>query len=142
MIIRHADANDLQAIIILWQNSGLPIRPTGRDKLENLENQLLQPNMWIIVAEEEKEIIGAVLVTHDSRKGWINRLAVHPNMTRKGIATKLLRTAEESLVKAGIEMFAALISYDNIPSRELFEKENYQYHKTITYYAKRFREDI
>ncbi|MBN1329637.1 MAG: GNAT family N-acetyltransferase [Candidatus Heimdallarchaeota archaeon] len=142
MLIHQAEVNNLPAIITLWQQSGLPIRPCGRDKLENLESQLKQSNMWIIIAEENEEIIGAVLVTHDSRKGWINRLAVHPNMTRRGIATRLLKEAEESLVKNGIEIFAALISDDNISSRRLFEKENYQYHKTITYYSKRFRDDI
>lgn len=137
MRIRKAITNDIPYILQLWSKTGLPIKPIGRDKLEKIEKQMTKDNMWILVVEEDKKIIGAVLVSHDTRKGWINRLATDPERTREGIATKLLKTAEKSLVDVGIEVFAALITEDNHQSRSLFEKENYQYYEEITYYSKR-----
>jgi len=141
MKIRRATKEDIDIIINLWEKSGLPIRPKGRDAPENLIKQLNEPNLWLLVAEESEEIIGVVLVTHDSRKGWINRLATKPSKTRKGTATKLLQAAEKSLYEIGIEVIALLIKDDNLASRDFFEKENYQYSKEIAYYSKRLDPD-
>jgi ribosomal protein S18 acetylase RimI-like enzyme len=137
MKIRLALKEDIPSIIDIWEKSGLPIRPKGRDAPENLANQLNESNLWILVAEESGEIIGVVLVTHDARKGWINRLATKPTRTREGIATKLLHAAEKSLLEIGIEVIALLIKDDNLPSRVFFEKENYKYSEEIAYYSKR-----
>ncbi|MHA1591878.1 MAG: GNAT family N-acetyltransferase, partial [Candidatus Heimdallarchaeaceae archaeon] len=97
MKIRRANKDDILVIIDLWKKTGLPIRPKGRDAPENLTTQLDEPNLWILVAEESGEIVGVVLVTHDTRKGWINRLATKPSRTREGIAAKLLHAAEKTL---------------------------------------------
>ncbi|NPE06905.1 MAG: GNAT family N-acetyltransferase [Asgard group archaeon] len=137
MKIRRATKEDIDVIIDIWDKSGLPIRPKGRDAPENLIKQLNEPNLWMLVAEESGEIVGVVLVTHDTRKGWINRLATKPSRIREGIATKLLHAAEKSLYEIGIEVIALLIKDDNIPSRAFFEKENYQYSEEIAYYSKR-----
>jgi ribosomal protein S18 acetylase RimI-like enzyme len=139
MKIRLATQKDIPDLLKLWLQTDLPVKPEGRDKFEKLENQMSKENMWILVAEENGKIIGAVLVSHDTRKGWINRLVTDPQRTREGIATKLLRKSEKTLVDAGIEVFAALITEDNQYSRTLFEKENYQYYEEITYYSKRLK---
>ncbi len=141
MKIRRATKEDIDIIIDIWEKSGLPIRPKGRDAPENLSKQLNEPNLWILVAEESGEIVGVVLVTHDARKGWINRLAIKSSRTREGIATKLLQAAEKSLYEMGIEVIALLIKDDNLASRDFFEKENYQYSKEIAYYSKRLDPD-
>ncbi|NHJ48626.1 MAG: GNAT family N-acetyltransferase [Asgard group archaeon] len=138
MKIREANFDDLPVILEMWEQSDLPCKPKGRDKIDNLKAQMKQHNMWILVAEENKEIIGTVLVSHDTRKGWINRLIIRSNRTREGIATKLLKEAENSLIANGIRVFAAVIVSDNLPSRALFEKENYIFYEEITYYSKRF----
>ncbi|MHA1587109.1 MAG: GNAT family N-acetyltransferase [Candidatus Heimdallarchaeota archaeon] len=141
MRMRRATKEDIDVVIDLWDKSGLPIRPKGRDAPENLIKQLNEPNLWILVAEESGEIVGVVLVTHDARKGWINRLAIKSSRTREGIATKLLQAAEKSLYEMGIEVIALLIKDDNLASRDFFEKENYQYSKEIAYYSKRLDPD-
>ncbi|MHA1123088.1 MAG: GNAT family N-acetyltransferase [Candidatus Heimdallarchaeota archaeon] len=141
MRMRRATKEDIDVVIDLWDKSGLPIRPKGRDAPENLIKQLSEPNLWILVAEESGEIVGVVLVTHDARKGWINRLAIKSSRTREGIATKLLQAAEKSLYEMGIEVIALLIKNDNLASRDFFEKENYQYSKEIAYYSKRLDPD-
>ena len=137
MKIRRATKEDIHVIIDVLVKSGLPIRTKGRDAPENLIKQLNEPNLWVLVAEESGEIVGVVLVTHDARKGWINRLATKPSKTREEIATKLLQAAEKSLYEIGIKVIALLIKDDNLPSRAFFEKENYQYSKEIAYYSKR-----
>ncbi len=137
MKIRRATKEHIHVIIDVWVKSGLPIRTKGRDAPENLIKQLNEPNLWVLVAEVSGEIVGVVLVTHDARKGWINRLAIKPSRIKEGIATELLQAAEKSLYDIGIEVIALLIKDDNFPSRAFFEKEKYQYSKEIAYYSKR-----
>ncbi|MBD3190895.1 MAG: GNAT family N-acetyltransferase [Candidatus Heimdallarchaeota archaeon] len=137
MIIRKATSADIPKIISLWKKSDLPMRSHGRDHPTNLAQQLKEANMWILLAEEENDLLGVVLVTHDSRKGWINRLAVAPSARRKGIATKLLHVAEESLDDVGIEVYAALIKQENAASRVLFKKCGYSYKEQVTYYSRK-----
>ena len=142
MNIRKATSNDIPDILMIWGKAGLPTRPKGRDKPENIAKQMSQANMWILIGEIEKEIVGVVLVSHDTRKGWINRLATIPEKRRSGIGLKLLEEAEKSLIEAGIEIFTALILEDNLPSRKLFEKANYVCHENVTYYSKRNYDDV
>ena len=141
MIIRFASEDDLAEILALWEISGLKTRPKGRDSIDKLKKQLESENMWLLIGEEKNEIIGVVLVTHDSRKGWINRLAIHPEHQRKGHAKELLLASERSLMEKGIEVFSALIKEENVASRILFEHNNYRDFEHLRYYAKKLNPD-
>ena len=83
-----------------------------------------------------------MVVTHDGRKGWINRLAVHPSHRRQGLGRALIRAAEASLREQGIEIFAALIEPGNDVSLAVFEAAGYQDWPGIHYVSKRDRPDI
>lgn len=70
-------------------------------------------------------LVGAVLGTHDTRKGWVNRLAVHPDYRRLGIASRLVRRAEREFRNQGIQMFAALVEPGNVASEAFFRALGY-----------------
>ena len=141
MKIRFAAFDDIEKVLELWVLVGLITRSEDRNQPKNITKQIAQDNSWILVAEEEQKIIGAVLVTHDSRKGWISRLATHPERTREGIASKLVEEAEKTLLQQSLEKYCTLIVEDNIPSRKLFEKSGYSHYKGVTYYSKRISQD-
>ncbi len=141
-MIRKATKEDIPALISLWEKTDLRMKSKGRDNPGNLEKQMLQPHMWIFVAEDNsKDIVGAVIVTNDSRKGWINRLAVNPQQRRKGIAKKLLAASEKSLIEIGITVFSALIEINNTASAKLFEDTGYNHIEGVTYFAKKILPD-
>jgi hypothetical protein len=81
--LRHLNpttANDYRRMIALWEAAGLTHKPRGRDAQEAIERQIAGGTHTFIGAETEAgELVGTVLATHDGRKGWINRLAVHPD---------------------------------------------------------------
>ncbi|MHA1442152.1 MAG: GNAT family N-acetyltransferase, partial [Candidatus Heimdallarchaeota archaeon] len=128
MKIRFASSEDIPNVLELWSAVGLTTRPEGRDHPKSITKQISQKNSWILIAEEEQQIIGAVLVTHDTRKGWINRLATHPERTQEGIASKLLEKAEKTLLEQEIVVYCALIIEDNTRSRIFFEKSDYSHY--------------
>jgi ribosomal protein S18 acetylase RimI-like enzyme len=138
--LRHLTVDDYDAIIRLWKEAGLEsVRLQGRDSHDAFAAQLAA-GQTVIGLEDAGQLIGAVLVTHDTRKGWINRLAVHPHHRRKGYATELIAAAERELREMGFQIFAVLIEADNNASQELFAQEGYIAHD-IVYMSKRNSDD-
>ena len=140
--IRKFRPEDYDRVLALWQECGLPLKPRGRDSREEISRQLQLPQVIFLVAEAEGLVIGTVLVTHDGRKGWINRLAVDPAFRGRGLAQKLVKEAERELERAGLQIFAALIEEDNLPSIKLFEKLGYIYHPEIKYFTRKKSPEI
>lgn len=139
--LRHLTVDDYDAIIRLWKEAGLEsVRLQGRDSHDAFAAQLAA-GQRVIGLEDAGQLIGAVLVTHDTRKGWINRLAIHPDHRRKGYATELIAAAERELREMGFRIFAVLIEADNNASQELFAREGYKAHD-IVYMSKRNSDDV
>ena len=135
--LRRLTADDHAAILTLWERAGLhSIRPEGRDSRSEFAWQL-EHGQIAIGLEEDSRLIGVVLATHDTRKGWINRLAIDPDQRRKGYGEQLVQAAEEALHEAGMHLIAAFIEEGNDASLTLFEKLGYATHQHIHYVSKR-----
>ena len=135
-------ADDYAAVVQLWEQAGLPIRLQGRDSREQVTRQLAAGTQTILGLRSNNGLVGVVLITHDGRKGWINRLAVHPDYRRQGLGLLLISEAERVLHDQGIQIIAALIEDWNTPSQALFEKAGYSFHSDIHYVTKRDRHDV
>ncbi|MFX0208262.1 MAG: GNAT family N-acetyltransferase [Candidatus Hodarchaeota archaeon] len=139
-MIKKLDIEDYPKIQELWELAGLSWRPDGRDHPERILVQMEKKNIFFLGAVKDNDLLGVIMVSHDGRKGWINRLAVHPKHRHKGIAQKLLKAAENQLLQAeGIEVCSALIFDDNKSSLSLFEKAGYEAWINVRYYSKRKR---
>jgi ribosomal protein S18 acetylase RimI-like enzyme len=136
-VIRRLTIEDYAAIIALWQRAGLTsIRPTGRDSREAFERQLAGGQI-VIGLEETDRLIGVVVATNDTRKGWINRLAIDPDYRRHGYAQQLVQAAEDVLHELGLTLIAAMIEDENDASLTLFKRLGYAVHNDIYYVSKR-----
>jgi len=137
--IRDFRGEDYDRVMALWAESGLPLKPRGRDSRASIARQVLSPNVRFLVAEAGNggRIVGTVLATHDGRKGWINRLAVDAGLRRQGVGARLIRAAESWLEEEGMDILACLIEEDNAVSMAVFEKLGYTKHPEIIYFAKR-----
>ena len=84
-------------------------------------------------------LVGVVLATHDSRRGYINRLAVAPTYRRHGLGRRLIASCEAWFASLGIEVWSALIENWNDASFAIFAAAGYTRHADITYVSKRER---
>lgn len=139
--IRRLQLADYPAIIALFGVCGLTPRVRGRDSRRNVARQLRARSNVYLGAFDKGRLVGTVLATHDTRKGWINRLAILPEYRLRGLAQKLVRAAERGLRARGMEIFAALIDEDNAASQSLFAKLGYDA-QGVLYYRRKLRDDI
>lgn len=135
--IRDLSIADYDDLVRLWQEAGLPYRPHGRDSREAIARQMEGGTSIFLGAEQDGKLVAAVLGTHDGRKGWINRLAVHPTHRRRGIGRALVRAAEARLHGMGIGIIGCLIEDWNEDSMAFFARLGYVAHRDIVYFSKR-----
>jgi ribosomal protein S18 acetylase RimI-like enzyme len=140
---RLLGASDFERIMALWQAAGLHIRPRGRDSRPEFERQMAGGTQTALgVEDDEGNLIGVVLATHDGRKGWINRLAVHPDHRRRGIGLALIEAAEVVLREQGMRIIAATIEPDNEASLALLRAAGYAEWEGIHYMSKRDSDEV
>ena len=130
--------SDYDELLALWRRAGLhSLKPQGRDSREAFARQLAS-GAQTVLGLKKGDLIGAVVVTHDSRKGWINRLVVDPDHRREGHAARLITAAERMLRAEGISVIAALVEDGNGASLALFQKMGYvDAGESIHYLSKR-----
>ncbi len=131
-----------ERIIELWRQAGLSHRSRGRDLPHALQEEFQRNRDLALGAFVDDELVGTVLATDDGRKGWINRLAVHPNYREKGVGSLLLREAETALRKRGKRIIAVLVEDWNLDSLRFFQSKGYNLHKDIHYLSKRESDEV
>jgi ribosomal protein S18 acetylase RimI-like enzyme len=98
--IRSYDFEDESQVVGLWK-AVFPDDPPWNDPLSMIRRKLtVQPELFL-VAYTNGKIVGTVIAGFDGVRGWIHHLAVHTEFRRKGIATMLMRSAENGLEAMG-----------------------------------------
>ncbi len=152
MILCDLHEAEYEEIMLLWQRSGLNVRPEGRDGPDAFAQQMARDESTQRViglrplpagggGRGNGPLLAVAVLTHDGRKGWINRLAVDPGWRGRGLAQALIAEAERWFSDdLGLEVFSALIHTQNQPSRVLFAHMGYQ-QVDVVYVTKRLRPD-
>jgi len=142
MEIRRLTINDYEEVVRLWSRAKLPFKPKGRDSKEAIAAQMKANPDFFLGVFEENSLVGTVIISCDTRKGWINRLAIDPDYRRRGVAKALIAESERTLRKHGIRIFCALIEDYNTVSKKLFKECGYIEHHDIMYFSKRDSDEV
>ena len=77
-------------------------------------NRLLERNPGLsFVARDDKQLVGAVLCTHDGRRGYIDHLVVRESHRRQGIGKGLVSRCLYNLMRVGIRKWQLFVQEDN-----------------------------
>jgi len=142
LIVKRLTRRDYGGLVKLWSEAQLPFKPMGRDSKESIAAEMNANPDFFLGAFEDSHLVGAVVITCDLRKGWINRLAVDPQYRRGGIAKALIVESEKVLAERGIGIFCSLIENSNVRSRRLFKECGYVEHRDIIYFSKRKSSEV
>ena len=141
-MIRPLTFEYYKSIMELWKKAGLSHRPRGRDNPENMKSEFERNPDLMIGAFEDDMLVGVIIGSDDGRRGWINRLAVHPDFRGQGVAKELIESLERALKKRGRRIICTLVDVPNDPSFGLFERMGYVKHDDIVYLSKRESDDV
>jgi ribosomal protein S18 acetylase RimI-like enzyme len=124
MTIRPAVETDVDAVLALWA-VGRTEHATTEDRRVDVERLLAQAPGALIVAEEDGAVVGTVIAGSDGWRGSIWRLAVHPDVRRRGLGMALVRAAEERLRELGIPRVQALVGTEDEVARGFWARAGY-----------------
>ena len=96
----------------LWQGARSEHASTA-DHLEEVERLTTDSPAALLVAEQDGEILGALIAAWDGWRGNMYRLAVREGHRREGIGIALTRAGEEYLRECGARRVTALVAFDD-----------------------------
>jgi ribosomal protein S18 acetylase RimI-like enzyme len=111
MTIRRATLNDAAALLALWKSADATPSPT--DTQADLERALTNDALACFVAEGSGVLAGSIIATFDGWRGHIYRLAVRPELRRRGIARQLVEAAHGAFATWGVRRITALVEKDH-----------------------------
>ena len=99
LLIRPYCSLDEREVIDLWVSCELMIPANNPHR--DIERKLgVNPELFL-VGLLNHTIVTTCMAGYEGHRGWINYLAVSPQYRRRGIATQIMKTAENRLKAAG-----------------------------------------
>ncbi len=105
--VRAARPEELGAVLDLWGRAGSA--PGVTDDIASLRRLAGAQPEAVLVAVVDGRLVGTLIVTWDGWRSNLYRLAVLPELRRRGIANRLLTEAERALRDAGARRVTALV---------------------------------
>ncbi|MDR2808014.1 MAG: GNAT family N-acetyltransferase [Spirochaetaceae bacterium] len=133
MNIRTMTIADYDGLISLWRSTpgmGLNMLDDSRHGIERYIKR--NPNTCF-VAEDNGELVGAILSGHDGRRGFIYHTALASAHRRAGIGTRLVNAALEALENEGINKVALVAFKKNREGNIFWEKNGFSVRNDLLY---------
>jgi ribosomal protein S18 acetylase RimI-like enzyme len=103
--IRPATDADAAGLLDLWARAEAV--PSVTDDADGLAGAIAQGT--VLVAVEDGRVVGSVIAAFDGWRGNMYRLAVDPDVRRRGLARALVAEGEHRLVAQGCRRITALV---------------------------------
>lgn len=124
-IIRMFEAADRAAVIALWKLV-LPSDAAWNEPGEVIERKMhVQPELFFVAASEG-DVVGTAIAGFDGVRGWIHKLAVHPNWRRRGLASNLMQSAEQGLRDMGCLKLNLQVRASNLDVLKFYQALGYE----------------
>lgn len=119
-MLREMDISDYQQVMNLWsETEGMQLREA--DSEENIGKYLERNPNLSFVALQGEQIVGAILVGTDGRRGYIQHLAVSKACRGQGLGAKLISNAVDALSSIGIAKTHLFVINDNLNAQAFYE---------------------
>ncbi len=133
MNIRIMQSGDYESVYALWLScTGMGLNSVD-DSQDGICRFLLRNPETCFVAEENSEIIGAIIAGNDGRRGYIYHTAVSPLYRHKGIGTALVQKALNALSELGISKTALVVFDRNKDGNAFWENQGFVKRSDLTY---------
>jgi len=127
--IREYWLQDVEGVLDLWRQA--EATPGVTDTADDLLRALQGGPAVVLVAEVESRLVGSLIGTFDGWRGNLNRLAVHPDCRRQGVARAQVAEVERRLARQGAKGITALVEKDHPLAMRFWEAVGYRVDERI-----------
>ncbi len=99
MHIRPYRSPDEDAVIELWERCGL-VAPQNDPRADIVRKLAVAPELFL-VGEADTRVVATAMAGYDGHRGWINYLAVSPEVRTSGLGRAIMAWAERLLRERG-----------------------------------------
>ncbi len=125
MIIRDMKKSDYSEVYEMWKiTTKRALSP--QDKEKNIIRYLERNENLSKVAIKDNKIVGAVLIGHDSRIGFVHHLAVLPEYRRHNIASKMMKQAIKDLEEIEVSKIYLFSFVDNKKGQKFWKSMGFK----------------
>ena len=139
MQIRPYAEADEEAVVALWHACGLT-RPWN-DPHKDIARKLTVQRELFVVGEVEGRVVASVMAGFDGHRGWVNYLAVAPEMRGRGFGAALMRWIEEALTAVGCPKLSLLVRSSNTAVLDFYRHLGYAVDEAVPLGKRLIRDD-
>jgi len=121
--IRAYRASDEEAVIRLWQDCGLVV--PWNDPHKDIQRKLQVQADLFLVGFVEDRLVATIMAGYDGHRGWINYLAVAPDLRRNGIGRRMVEQVELRLRALGCPKINLQLRTSNVDVVSFYEAIGY-----------------
>ncbi|SHO49302.1 Ribosomal protein S18 acetylase RimI [Desulfopila aestuarii DSM 18488] len=130
MKIRTFQTDDTAAVIQLWQACGLTT--ATNDPLRDIERKLLVDADLFLVGEKDGRIVATVMGGYEGHRGWLNYLAVAPELRRQGYGQAIVHAIEQMLTAKGAPKINLQVRTSNQTVIEFYQTLGYHIDNVVS----------
>ncbi len=136
--IRPFESSDESAVVALWQDCGL-LRAWNNPHKDIERKQKVQANLFLVALLHE-ELVATVMAGYEGHRGWINYLAVAPDLQRQGLGRRMMSEAEKRLHEQGCPKINLQVRTSNRDVIAFYERLGYKVDDVVSL-GKRLEQD-
>ena len=121
--VRVYRVSDEEAVIQLWQDCGLVV--PWNDPHKDIQRKLkVQADLFLVGLARER-LVATIMAGYDGHRGWINYVAVTPDLRRRGIGRRMVEQVESRLRALGCPKINLQVRASNVDVVSFYEAIGY-----------------
>lgn len=138
MTVRAFTAADEVQVVDLWQRCELT-RPWNDPRKDIQRKLTTQPELFLVL-EQDGRVVGTAMGGYDGHRGWVNYLAVAPELRNRGFGRMLMAALERMLAARGCPKLNLQVRAGNSAAIGFYSELGYARDDVISF-GKRLIED-
>ena len=128
-------ASHFDGIKLLWRQAFPSNAPKDAAELSFPANLSMQPDLFLVAIDRDTVVgsaVASIIAGYDGHRGWLYAVAVLQSHQRQGLATALVREAENRLIAMGCKKINLHVRQSDIPVIKFYQSLGYEVEEHVT----------